>query len=305
MKSSLGLEVELIRKSVNASSGRDPGSASRYPDQIFLSGIIKGLRMTASSKLNSNTDLKRIDETCGNTTIEAVVLSVSEKKFLIRKCTLITNISLCNLYSEWLPKVFCLPFQKRVIVFLPPCFQTPSWVFRIFINNNFRHNSCIGTLTGWKFWKRLIIYFSQKSYWYFVKNKSPNYSKHFQLSNCVLRVNQKIVRLGSSRYRRKIDTQKRWTESILALLCLGIFSRFFHTHQLVPFHQDVTLHSSTFTETFILAPHVRTLLGKQCRKRFWIVVFWHVRDHFSPKAPVDCIHQNFKKQPFPQRILKC
>ena len=53
--------VEVAINAVNASSGRDADSA--VPN---FSGNIKGLEMTASSRINSNTDLNNIDETRGS-----------------------------------------------------------------------------------------------------------------------------------------------------------------------------------------------------------------------------------------------
>ena len=44
----------------------------------FLSNI-EGLQMTASSRINSHTDLNRIDETPGNITVEEGDLLVNEK----------------------------------------------------------------------------------------------------------------------------------------------------------------------------------------------------------------------------------
>ena len=58
--------VELAINVVNASSGRDADSVMPDPDQRDFSGNIKGLQMTASSRMNSNTDLNKIDETRGS-----------------------------------------------------------------------------------------------------------------------------------------------------------------------------------------------------------------------------------------------
>ena len=58
---------------------------------IFL-GNIEGLRKTASSRINTHTDLKRIDETRGNITVEEGDLLVDERT-LSGKSTLITRIS--------------------------------------------------------------------------------------------------------------------------------------------------------------------------------------------------------------------
>ena len=51
--------VELAMRSVNASSGHGVGSVLD-PNQGDFLGNIEGLQMTASSKINSHTDLNRI-----------------------------------------------------------------------------------------------------------------------------------------------------------------------------------------------------------------------------------------------------
>ena len=71
--------VELVIKTVNASSGLGVGSAVSDPDQRDFSGNIDGLEMTASSGINSHTDLKRIDETRGNISVEGKDWLVSRK----------------------------------------------------------------------------------------------------------------------------------------------------------------------------------------------------------------------------------
>ena len=55
--------VEIAIKSVNASSGRDADSVVPDPDQRDFSGNIESLQMIASNRINSNTDLNKIDET--------------------------------------------------------------------------------------------------------------------------------------------------------------------------------------------------------------------------------------------------
>ena len=69
----VSLRVELAMKSVNASSGRTvDGNVSEHEQRDF-SGNIEGLQM------NSHTDLKRIDETRGNITIEGSDFLVNER----------------------------------------------------------------------------------------------------------------------------------------------------------------------------------------------------------------------------------
>ena len=71
--------VELAMKSVNASSGRRVDSVVLDCDQRDFSGNIEGLQMTASSRVNSHTDLNRIDETRGNIIVERGDLLVNER----------------------------------------------------------------------------------------------------------------------------------------------------------------------------------------------------------------------------------
>ena len=49
------------------------------PYQKDFLEILENLQLTASSRLNSNTDLNRIDETRGNFTVEVGEFSISEK----------------------------------------------------------------------------------------------------------------------------------------------------------------------------------------------------------------------------------
>ena len=62
--------VELAMKSANASSGRSVDGNVLKLDQRDFSGNIEGLQMTASSRINSPTDLNWFDETRGNITAE-------------------------------------------------------------------------------------------------------------------------------------------------------------------------------------------------------------------------------------------
>ena len=66
-------------KSINTSSGRDVLSVLPDPDHKVFSGIVESLQMTTSGRINSNTDLSKIDETRGNITAEGIDLSVDEK----------------------------------------------------------------------------------------------------------------------------------------------------------------------------------------------------------------------------------
>ena len=71
--------MELAMKSANAPSGWSVDGNVLQPDQRDFSGNIEGLRRTASSKINSYSDLNRIDETRGNITVEEGALLVDEK----------------------------------------------------------------------------------------------------------------------------------------------------------------------------------------------------------------------------------
>ena len=72
--------LELVMKSVDAFSGRDPGKTVIDPNQRFFSGDAKGHQITVSIRLNSNTDFNSINETRGKNFIEAGDLSVNERK---------------------------------------------------------------------------------------------------------------------------------------------------------------------------------------------------------------------------------
>ena len=71
--------VELAMRSANASSGRSLDANVLEPDQGDFSGNIEGLQMTASSRINSRTDLNKIDETRGNSAVENGDLLVEER----------------------------------------------------------------------------------------------------------------------------------------------------------------------------------------------------------------------------------
>ena len=89
--------VELRMKSVNASSGHEVGSVVLDPDQSDFSRNIEGLQMTASSRINSHTDLNKIDETRGNITVEGRNLFVNEK-YIDRQAH--THHTSCQLFSQ-------------------------------------------------------------------------------------------------------------------------------------------------------------------------------------------------------------
>ena len=78
-------------KSVNASSGRGVDSFVLVPDQRDFSEKIESLQMTASSRINSHTDLNRIDETRGNITEEGGDLTAMTRT-LTSEHTLFTAI---------------------------------------------------------------------------------------------------------------------------------------------------------------------------------------------------------------------
>ena len=71
--------VELAMKSANAHSEWSVDGNILELDQRDFSGNIKGLRITYSSRINSHTDLYRIDETRGKNTVEEGNLLVKEK----------------------------------------------------------------------------------------------------------------------------------------------------------------------------------------------------------------------------------
>ena len=71
--------VELAMKSASAFSGQSLDGNVLKLDQRDFSGNVQGLQMTASSRLNSHTDLNKIDETRGNYTVgEVICLSMTE-----------------------------------------------------------------------------------------------------------------------------------------------------------------------------------------------------------------------------------
>ena len=69
----------VARKSANAHSERSVDSNVLELDQRDFVGFIKGLRKTASSRIDAHTDLNRIDESRANRTVEEGDLLVNEK----------------------------------------------------------------------------------------------------------------------------------------------------------------------------------------------------------------------------------
>ena len=74
------LRVELAIKSANAPSGRSVHGNVLEPHQRDFLGNVERLQMTASSRINSNRDLNRIDRTRGNFTAQEGDLLVNGKK---------------------------------------------------------------------------------------------------------------------------------------------------------------------------------------------------------------------------------
>ena len=74
------LRVEMAMKSANAPSGQSVDGNVWQHDQRDFWGNIEGVQMTASSRINSRTDLNRIDETPGNISVEEGDLLVNENK---------------------------------------------------------------------------------------------------------------------------------------------------------------------------------------------------------------------------------
>ena len=71
--------VKLAMKSTNAHSEWSVDGNVLEPDQREFLGNIGGLRMPGSSRINSHTDINRIDETRGNINVEEGDLLVNEK----------------------------------------------------------------------------------------------------------------------------------------------------------------------------------------------------------------------------------
>ena len=73
--------LESAMKSLNGSPERSVDSVIQDPDQKKNSGFIEGLQMTASSRLYSNTYIKKVGETRGSFTEERVDWSVNKTNF--------------------------------------------------------------------------------------------------------------------------------------------------------------------------------------------------------------------------------
>ena len=71
--------MELAVKSAKAYSGRRVDGNVLEPERRFFSGNVEGLQMTASSRIQSRTDLKGVDETRGNVTVEEGDLVLNER----------------------------------------------------------------------------------------------------------------------------------------------------------------------------------------------------------------------------------
>ena len=96
-------KVELVMKSADALSGRSVDGHVLESDQRGFLGNIEGLRMTASSRINSHRDLKRIDETRANIIVEGGDLLVN-KKNIDRQTYAHRKISSNSLKQDNLPE---------------------------------------------------------------------------------------------------------------------------------------------------------------------------------------------------------
>ena len=71
--------LELTMKSANAFSGRSVDANVLQPDQREFSANIEGLQMIASNRINSHTDLNKIDDIRGKVNVEGGDLLVNER----------------------------------------------------------------------------------------------------------------------------------------------------------------------------------------------------------------------------------
>ena len=71
--------LELAVKSAKTYSGRSVDGNVLEPERRIFSGNFEGLQMTASSRIDSRTDLNGVDETRGNVTVEEGDLLFNEK----------------------------------------------------------------------------------------------------------------------------------------------------------------------------------------------------------------------------------
>ena len=83
--------VELAVMSANAPSEPSNDGNVLEPNQGDFLGNTEGLRVTASSRINSRTDINRIDKTRGKISVEEGDLLVNEKNFDRRTYVLITS----------------------------------------------------------------------------------------------------------------------------------------------------------------------------------------------------------------------
>ena len=109
--------VELPLESANTHSERSVDGNVLELDQRDFLGNIESLRMTASCRINSHTDLNRIDETRGNITVEEGDLLVNERT-LTGKHTLITStnkrlVKLLNQFSFCESSCLIIPVETK------------------------------------------------------------------------------------------------------------------------------------------------------------------------------------------------
>ena len=78
--------MDLALKSANAPSEQSVDVTVLAPDQRDFSGKNEGLRMTASSRRNSHTNINRNDKTHGNITVEEGNLLFKEKNIDRQTC---------------------------------------------------------------------------------------------------------------------------------------------------------------------------------------------------------------------------
>ena len=79
MENLVNLRVELAMNSASSHSERRIAANVFKPEQRDFLGKIEGLRMTASSRINSHMDLNRIDKTRSSNTVEEGDLLVNGK----------------------------------------------------------------------------------------------------------------------------------------------------------------------------------------------------------------------------------
>ena len=109
--------MELAMKSANTFSEWSVGDNVLEPDQRDFLGNIEGLRMSASSRVNSHTDLNRIDETRDNITVEEGDLLVNERN--IDRQTHAHHTVIKNYAGYRSQLFFTKMFQRLTSVWLP------------------------------------------------------------------------------------------------------------------------------------------------------------------------------------------